>query len=131
MNTRPWSLSPPTSAAARGVTIRDLSDFENMLQSEMAQRQPVVDTGDKGKAPATEPSQAEDADDDITLPPSPMTAGAGSSGASPSFSVPDLPQDIIYYDGVRPVTYRVPTVSLEAAMFGPLAGVPPETVSGV
>ena len=36
VNTRPWSLSPPTSAAARGINIRDVSDFENMLRSEMA-----------------------------------------------------------------------------------------------
>jgi len=136
VNTRPWTVSPPTSVVAPGITIRDMSDFESMLQSDIARRQPVVDTGDKGKAPATEPSQARDSDDDITLPPPPMTAGtgasgAGPSGAPPSFSVPDLPQDIIYYEGIRPVMYRVPTVPLEAVTFGPLAGVPPETVSGV
>ena len=35
----------------------------------------------------------------------------------------------MYFEGVRQVPYRIPTVPLDADLFGPLAGVPPETVS--
>ena len=56
-------------------------------------------------------------------------SGAGSSGASPSHTVPDVPQDIMYYEGGLQVPYRVPTNPVRPDLFGSLAGVPPDTVS--
>ena len=94
----------------------------------------MADPGDKGKAPTTEPSAQGDSDDDTIPPPRPIIAGmgapgAGSSGASSSYTVPNVPQDIMYYEGGLQVPYRVPTNPVRPDLFGSLSGVPPETVS--
>ena len=56
-------------------------------------------------------------------------SGAGPSGASSSYTVPEVPRDIMYYDGIRQMPYRIPGVPVEADLFGSLVGVPPDTVS--
>ena len=94
----------------------------------------VAETGDKGKAPATEPSQMDDSDDDTIPPPPPVGAsvgafGTGPSGASTSYTVPEVPRDILYYDRTRQVPYRILDVPVEADQFRSLAGVSPDEVN--
>ena len=92
----------------------------------------VVGTGDRGKAPITEPSQGVDSEDSIPPPPLVVagvgTSGAGPSGASTSYIIPEVPRDIVYYDKARLMHYRIPDVPVEADRLGSLAGVSPDEV---
>ena len=94
--------------------------------------QNVAETGDKGKALTTEPSQRDDSDETIPPPPPVVvgvgTSGAGPSGASTSYTVPEVPKDFVYYDRTRQMQYRIPHVPVEADQLGSLAGVPLDEV---
>ena len=81
----------------------------------------------------TETSHRDDSGDS-SPPPPPVVANVGASGVGPSsassaYTVPDVPQDILYYDGIDQVPYRIPDVPVRADRFGSLAGVPPDTVN--
>ena len=98
------------------------------LRSILGGTRDLAETGDKGKAPAAEPSQRGDSDDETNPPPPPVVAsvgasGVGPSGASTSYTVPEVPRDIFYYDQIRQVPYRILDVSVGVDMFGSLAGV--------
>ena len=135
VGTIPWTLSPPTSAMAQGLTVQDVSDYAAGLREVLRGRQDVTGAGvgDRGKAPMTETSHRDDSGDS-SPPPLPVVVGVGTSGAGPSsasssYTVPEVPKDIMYYDGIRQVPYRILDVSVGADLLGSLAGVPPDTVN--
>ena len=66
-------------------------------------------------------------------PPPPVVAGVGTSGVGPSgastsYTVPEVPRDIVYYDRARLMHYRIPDVPVEADQLRSLAGVSPDEV---
>ena len=81
----------------------------------------------------TETSHRDDSGDSSQPPPPVVvrvgTSGAGPSSASSSYTVPEVPSDIMYYDGIRQVPYRIPDVPVGADLLGSVVGVPPDTVS--